>query len=53
MRDEGAPGVLAGDKSSKVVSEIHPRDEFNRTHLSIKGMAAPQDLRKMDLPERS
>lgn len=50
MRDGYQPGVLSTERKS--ASELTARDEFNRQHPPIKGLVAPEDLRKMELPER-
>lgn len=52
MRDDYLSGVLANDKRNRDASEIAARDEFNRAHPPIRGLVVPQDLRKMELPER-
>jgi len=50
VRDEYQPGVLS--PSVKSASELAARDEFNRQHPPLKGLAVPYDLRDMELPER-
>jgi quercetin dioxygenase-like cupin family protein len=52
MRDEYPNGVLSSEKKNLSSSEIAARDEFNRQHPPIKGLAVADDLRKMDLPAR-
>jgi quercetin dioxygenase-like cupin family protein len=50
VRKDYEPGVL--QPAQKSASEIAARDEFNRKHPPIEGLVVPQDLRKMELPER-
>jgi quercetin dioxygenase-like cupin family protein len=50
VRKDYEPGVLAASQKSE--SELTARDEFNRQHPPITGLAVPHDLRKMELPER-
>jgi quercetin dioxygenase-like cupin family protein len=50
MRKDYQPGVLGTGKGSS--SEIGARDEFNREHPPLEGLSVPDDLRKMELPER-
>lgn len=52
MRDEYAPGVLSNDKRNRDASEIAARDEFNRQHPMLRGLAVAADLRDMEVPER-
>jgi quercetin dioxygenase-like cupin family protein len=52
MRDEYPKGVLSSEKKNLSSSEIAARDEFNRQHPPVKGLAVADDLRKMDLPAR-
>lgn len=52
MRKDYQFGVLANEKKNRSSSEIAARDEFNRKHPPIEGLAVPHDLRKMELPER-
>ncbi|MDQ1626638.1 MAG: hypothetical protein QOI54_382 [Actinomycetota bacterium] len=52
MRKDYLSGVLAGEKRNRDSSEIAARDEFNRNNPPIEGLVVPQDLRKMELPER-
>jgi quercetin dioxygenase-like cupin family protein len=50
VRKDYQPGVL--QPAQRSASEIAARDEFNRKHPPIEGLVVPQDLRKMELPER-
>jgi quercetin dioxygenase-like cupin family protein len=52
MRDDYAKGVLASEKKNISSSEIAARDEFNRQHPPLTGLAVADDLRKMELPAR-
>lgn len=52
MRNDYQFGVLANEKRNQSVSEIAARDEFNRKHPPIEGLAVAQDLRDMEVPER-
>lgn len=52
MRKDYQFGVLANEKRNRSVSEIAARDEFNRKHPPIEGLAVAQDLRTMEVPER-
>jgi quercetin dioxygenase-like cupin family protein len=52
VRNDYQFGVLANEKRNQSVSEIAARDEFNRKHPPIEGLAVAQDLRDMEVPER-
>jgi Cupin domain len=52
VRREYQFGVLANESRNRSTSEIAARDEFNRKHPPIEGLAVGQDLRDMELPER-
>jgi quercetin dioxygenase-like cupin family protein len=52
VRNDYGFGVLSSEKKNLDSSEIAVRDEFNRKHPPTTGLAVPDDLRKMELPER-
>jgi mannose-6-phosphate isomerase-like protein (cupin superfamily) len=45
-------GVLANEKKNRSASEIAARDEFNRQHPPIEGLAVAANLKDMEVPER-
>ena len=52
MEELGDRQVLGTDAKSRDASEMAARDEFNRQHPPITGLAVPGDLRTMEIPER-